>query len=43
MVLFKYFLNVHNKYPDDIIFGYSRFVLNKNYKFNKKLKKMSIY
>ena len=37
------FLNDHNKYPEDIIFGYSRFVLNKNYKFKKKIKENSIY
>ena len=32
------FLNDHKKYPNDIIFGMSRFVLNKNYKFIKKKK-----
>jgi hypothetical protein len=32
------FLNDHKKYPNDIIFGYSRFVLNKNYKFIKRKK-----
>ena len=38
------FLDDHKKYPNDIIFGYSRFVLNKNFKFikKKKLLKMSI-
>ena len=30
------FLDDHKKYPNDIIFGYSRFVLNKNYKFIKR-------
>ena len=32
------FLDDHKKYSHDIIFGYSRFVLNKNYKFIKKNK-----
>ena len=32
------FLDDHKKYPHDIIFGYSRYVLNKNYKFIKKNK-----
>ena len=35
------FLDDHKKYPNDIIFGFSRFVLNENYKFikRKKIKK----
>ena len=32
------FLDDHKKYPNDIIFGYSRFVFNKNYKFMKRKK-----
>ena len=34
----KTFLDDHKKFPNDIIFGYSRYVLNKEFKFTKKKK-----
>ena len=37
------FLDDHKKYPNDIIFGYNRFVLNKDYKFKKKKIKKNEY